>query len=359
MFQLPDLPDLDERSMREAALRQDRLTKPRGSLGRLEGLVTRLAGIQGRSRPSVEHRAVIVAAGDHGVAAEGVSAFPAEVTAQMVRNFLDGGAAVSVLARQVGARLVIVNAGVKSAIPPGDENDTGDVVWIEAPVAPGTRNFTREPALIHSELETALELGSRVVRELDEPRPDVIALGEMGIANTTSAAALAAVFTGSSVETITGRGTGIDDAMLGRKQAVVRTALELHALDPAEPLEVLRRVGGLEIATLVGAMFEAASRRIAVVLDGFIVSAAALVAVAREPRLRDFLIAGHRSSEAGHRAVLEKLELEPVLDLDLRLGEASGAVLSLPILEAATRTLDEMATFEGASVSDELDGGPS
>lgn len=356
-MRIPETPAFSDKSAFEAARLQELLTKPRGSLGRLEDLAIKIAGITACPRPTLRHKAVLVAAGDHGVAEEGVSAFPAEVTRQMVLNFLSGGAAVNVLTRQMGARLVVVNSGVRGLAPRAEGLAAQDshAVLIDKPIAEGTQNMLRGPAMTVAEVEAAFELGRTVLANVRDPRPDILALGEMGIANSTAAAAISAVMTGRSPEEITGRGTGVNDETFRRKQEVVRGALDLHSLDREDPVRVLRCVGGLEIATLVGAMFEAASRRMPVVLDGFICGSAALIAVAMKPQVRDFLIAGHRSAEAGHRAVLEALELEPVLDLDLRLGEASGAVLALPALEAAVRTMVEMATFAEAAVSDEID----
>ncbi len=285
---------LDTDAMDACAAHLDRLTKPPGSLGRLETLAIQLAGISGRPDGTVAARAIVVAAADHGVAQRGVSAYPAEVTAQMVANFVAGGAAINVLAAAVGARVVVVDAGVAGPIPdvPPDPHRGGRLV--SARVRPGTADMTEGPAMTRDEALSAIATGRRVIAELrtDATGLDLLGIGEMGIGNTTAASALAAVFTGAAVDAVTGRGTGIDDAGRERKVAAIETALAVNAPDPADPLGVLAAVGGLEIAVLVGAIVEAALAGVPVVLDGFISTSAALVAVALEPRLGPRLIAG-------------------------------------------------------------------
>lgn len=328
------------------------MTKPAGALGRLESLAERLAAIQGRALPRVERAVIVVAAASHGVAEEGVSAFPASVTAQMVANFLAGGAAISVLARQQGAELMVVDAGVAGDLPNHPE-------LRRLAVRAGTGNFARERALEPEQAAALVARGVEFARELARDGFDVIALGEMGIGNTTAASALAAAVIGLDAKQAAGRGTGLDDHGLKRKVAVLERALALHLPGPGEPgldgIELLSRLGGAEIAFLAGLAVGAAAERVPVLLDGFITGAAALVADRLVPGVRPFLIAGHRSAEPAHRALLEHLGLEPILELGLRLGEGTGAALALPILRAACRTLAEMATFDEAGVS-ERDG---
>jgi nicotinate-nucleotide--dimethylbenzimidazole phosphoribosyltransferase len=335
-----ELAPLDRAAMATVREHLDRLTKPPGSLGRLEALIVQLAGITGSDAPRVEQPAIAVFAADHGVTAQGVSAYPSAVTAQMVANFVAGGAAINVLARAAGAKLVVVDVGV-----------VGPKLPVSSRVRSGTRDMTVEPAMTRAEVLRAIGIGRDVARGLVADGCDAIALGEMGIGNTTSASALVAALTGRPPAEVTGRGTGLDDEAVLRKVAVIEAALRLHEPRRDDPLGTLAAVGGLEIAALVGAMQAAAEARIPVVLDGFITGAAALVAVRIAPTLAPRLIASHRSAEPGHRVVLELLGLEPLLDLDLRLGEGSGAALSLPLVRAATRILAEMATFESAGVS--------
>jgi len=339
------IPAADRAAAAEVQRRLDVKTKPRASLGRLEEIAVALGAIQGTASPRAASKAVVVMAADHGVAEDGVSAFPQEVTAQMVANFARGGAAINVLARHAGARVVVVDMGVKVPVP-----GLADVRDLR--VGPGTRNLARGPAMTRAEAVQALEGGIGVAAGLADEGVNVLAIGEMGIANTTSASALAAAFTGLSADEVTGRGTGIDDAAHRRKVDVVRCALEVNAAHRAEPLATLAALGGFEIAGLAGVVLGAAARRIAVVVDGFIASAAALAAVRLAPRAGDALLASHRSVEVGHRALLQALGKKPLLDLDLRLGEGTGAALALHLVEAAVRVLDEMATFEAAGVSD-------
>jgi len=343
---------LDAAAMAAAQRHLDRLTKPPGSLGRLEALAVTLAGITSRVDAPVDRRAIVLAAGDHGVARNGVSAYPAEVTAQMVANFVAGGAAVNTLARAVGARLLVVDVGVAGPIPGLDPAGTGKGgPLIQARVRAGTGDMTVEPAMTRAEAVAAVDVGRRIVTGLRTDGIDLLAVGEMGIGNTTAASALAAVFTGAGVEAVTGRGTGLDDEGRRRKIDAIERALALHAPSPADPIGALSAVGGLEIAALVGVIVEAVLARIPVVLDGFITGAAALVATAIEPSIAPRLIAGHRSAEPGHAIVLEHLGLRPILELDLRLGEGSGAALAMAIIAAAVAVRDGMATFDDAGVA--------
>lgn len=333
--------------MQQASARQGRLTKPEGSLGRLEELSIRLAGMTGRLDAPLDHRVVFTLAADHGVAREGVSAYPRDVTAQMVLNFLVGGAAINVLARLARARVVVADLGVDAEFPSHPELRA-------MKVRRGTDSITRGPAMSVAEALDAIEHGRALVRqEIEAGGLDVALTGDMGIGNTTASAALICALLGLDPKDVVGRGTGVDEAGLERKRKAVERALEVNAARiAAGPVDALAAVGGFEIAGLVGVILEAAHSRKPVIIDGFISGAAALVAAEIAPASRDYMIASHRSQELGHGAVLEHLGLRPILDLDMRLGEGTGAVLVLPILEAAVRVLNEMATFDEAGVSE-------
>jgi nicotinate-nucleotide--dimethylbenzimidazole phosphoribosyltransferase len=322
----------------------DGKTKPRGSLGRLEELACRIAGIRASAAPSRLEPAVVVAAADHGVAVEGVSAYPQEVTAQMLGTFAGGGAAVCVLARQAGARLIVVDVGVREPID--------HPAVLDRRIRAGTANIAREPAMTRGEAEEALAAGIELADGLVDDGVGVIALGEMGIANTTAASALTAVLLDADPAAVCGRGTGIDDQRLSHKIAVVRRALGRTPVDPTDPVGAIAAVGGLEIAALAGVTLGAGARRTPVLVDGFITAAAALAATRLCPSCGDALIAAHRSPEPGHGAILAALGLEPLLDLRLRLGEGTGATLALPLIAAALAVLSEMATFDEAGVTD-------
>ena len=322
----------------------DGKTKPRGSLGRLEELACRIAGIRASAAPGRLEPAVVVAAADHGVAVEGVSAYPQEVTAQMLGTFAGGGAAVCVLARQAGARLIVVDVGVREPID--------HPAVLDRRVRAGTANIAREPAMTRGEAEEALAAGIELADGLVDDGVGVIALGEMGIANTTAASALTAVLLDADPAAVCGRGTGIDDQRLSHKIAVVRRALGRTPVDPTDPVGAIAAVGGLEIAALAGVTLGAGARRTPVLVDGFITAAAALAATRLCPSCGDALIAAHRSPEPGHGAILAALGLEPLLDLRLRLGEGTGATLALPLIAAALAVLSEMATFDEAGVTD-------
>ena len=321
----------------------DRLTKPPGSLGRLEEIAARLAVLRGGA-PRVERPVIFVFAADHGVVAEGVSAYPQIVTAQMVENFLRGGAAVNVLARQAGARVVVADFGVANPI-------AGSPELHACPIAPGTANMTRGPAMTRAQAVRAIETGARLAEHALDAGADLLATGEMGIGNTTAASAITAAITGALPERVTGRGTGVDDAAVVRKVDVVGRALAVNAPDARDGLDVLAKVGGFEIAGLVGVTLAGAARRVPVALDGFIAGAAALVAVTLAPDARHALFASHRSAEPGHTVILEHLGLTPYLDLALRLGEGTGAALFIHLARAAALVWNEMATFESAGVS--------
>ena len=330
---------LDTVAMTDAQRRLDALTKPPGSLGRLEELAVRLAGITGRVPPVVNEKTIYVFAADHGIAAEGVSAYPTVVTGQMAANFLNGGAAINVLSRQAGASLVVVDVGIAADIP-------AHPPLIASKIAAGTRNFLREPAMTGEEALRCIEAGRSAFVPCQ-----LAGMGEMGIGNSTSAAAIVAAATGRPAAEIVGRGTGIDDATLAKKIAVVEQAIALHRPDRGDGLSLLRTVGGFEIGAMAGAMLAAAASRAPIVVDGFISTAAALVAVRLCPAVQPYLIAAHRSAEQGHAVALAELGLRPLLDLELRLGEGTGAALAFHLLEAACRTMREMATFEDAGVS--------
>ncbi len=330
-----------------ARQRQDTLTKPPGSLGRLEELSIRIAGITGRERPRLTNPAVIVMAADHGVARQGVSAFPTEVTPQMVLNFLRGGAAINVLARHVGARVIVVDIGVAADLPSHPD-------LVQRKLAYGTADFSQEPAMTRELAQQAIEVGITCANEAIDSGVDLLATGEMGIANTTAASAVVAAITGRPPAEVTGRGTGIDDAALARKIAVIERALALHRPNAHDGLDVLAKVGGLEIGGLAGVILGAAARRVPVVIDGFIAGAAALIAATLAPAAIPYMIAGHHSVESGHAAVFGHLDLQPLLNLNLRLGEGTGAVLAMSICQAACKILDEMATFTEAGVSEKL-----
>jgi len=335
---------LDQKAMKAARERQDSLTKPLGSLGRLEELSIRVAAIRGEAMPRLEHKAIIVMAADHGVVAEGVSLYPQEVTPQMVRNFLNGGAGINVLARQVGARVVVVDMGVAATLEPHP-------CLVSKKVALGTGNMRRGPAMTREQALTAVDAGLEVVERELEKGLDIIGTGDMGIGNTTASSAITAAIVGEPVARVTGRGTGIGDRQLAHKVMVIEEVLKLNQPDAKDGLDVLTKVGGFEIGGLVGVMIGAAAHRIPIVIDGFVSGAAALIATRMAPQLRDFLIAAHVSAERGHRVVLKHLGLKPLLDLEMRLGEGTGAALAIFVVEAAVKALAEMASFAEAGVS--------
>ena len=330
---------------REAArLRQGRLTKPPGSLGRLEELSLQVAGILGTERPVIRAKAVVVAAGDHGVVAQGVTGYPREVTAQMVLNFLAGGAAINALAGSAGVRLVIVDAGVATPLPSHPDLRVLDV-------GRGTADMARGPAMSREQAEACVRAGIELAHEVADAGADLIGTGDMGIGNTTASSAITATLTGSNPRETTGRGTGRNDEELAHKVAVVERALAVNGPDPGDGLDVLARVGGFEIGVLAGVMLGGALARRVVVLDGFVSGAAALVAQSLCPAVADYLVASHLSAEQGHGIALSHLGLRPLLDLGMRLGEGTGAVLGMGLVEAAAVCLTGMATFDEAGVS--------
>ena len=330
--------------------RLDRMTKPRGALGRVEDLAVALAGIARACPPPLpEPAAVAVFAGDHGVHAQGVTPWPQEVTAQMVANFLAGGAVVNAFARQVGASVTVVDVGVRTPLDAQPE-------LRHRRVAAGTADMTAGPAMTRDEARRAVEAGIEVARELVAEGHRCLVTGDMGIANTTAAAALICAFTGADPAVVTGRGTGIDDATLARKTDVVRRALARHRPDPADPLGVLAAVGGLEHAALAGFVLGGAAAGVPVLLDGVNAGAAALVAAALAPAAVGYCLAGHVSAEPGHARALAALGVTPLLDLGMRLGEGTGALLALPVVAGAARALQDVATFDAAGVVDKTGG---
>lgn len=335
---------VDEAAIAAATARQGQLTKPPGSLGRLEGLALELAGLQGRERPTIDKVAITVFAADHGVAAEGVSAFPQEVTGAMIANFAAGGAAISVLAAELGARLEVVNVGAisETAAIPG---------VVECRVGAGTANFCEAPAMSDAQLAQAMAAGKEAIDRAAAEGAQLFIGGEMGIANTTAATAITAALLGKSPAELAGPGTGLDSAGVAHKVAVIERALARHEITSSQPLDVLRCVGGFEIAALCGAYIAAAQRGIIVLVDGFIASSAALLALRINPQCAPWLLLSHASAEPGHAAMVEAMDKKPLLDLGMRLGEGSGAAAVVPLLRLACALHNNMATFEEAGVA--------
>ena len=342
---ITNIKPLDKVSMAKAKERQNVLTKPTGSLGRLEQLSILIAGIQGRPIPQIKKKAVIVMAADHGVAARGTRAYPQDVTAQMVLNFLRGGAGINVISRQVGARVIIVDMGV-TVQPEADKR------LVSRRIAAGTQDMSRGHAMTLAQVKQALETGIEIVTAEIKKGLDIVATGDMGIGNTTASSAICAIMTGKTVAEVTGRGTGLNDIQLQQKIRIINDAIALNQPDPANALDVLAKVGGFEIGGLAGVILGAASHRIPVVIDGFISGAAALIAAGLCPQSKDYMIAGHCSVEPGHKLLLQYLGLKPLLDLEMRLGEGTGAALAMSLAETSVRILNEMATFAEAGVSD-------
>jgi len=342
---LKEIRPLDAAAMAAARERQACLTKPPGSLGRLEEISVQVAGITGQARPRIAQKAVIVCAADHGVAAQGVSAYPQEVTAQMVANFLRGGAAINVLARHTGTRVVVVDVGVLCDFAAHSD-------LISRKIGRGTKDITAGPAMDRDQAVRAIETGIEIIEEETARGLDLVATGDMGIANTTPSSAIVATICNRPVSGVTGAGTGIDEQRRAQKIAVIEKALAVNRPNPLDPLDVLAKVGGFEIGAIAGIILGAAAQRIPAAIDGFISTAGALLAVGLAPLVRDYIIATHTSAEAGHRIMLDHLGLAACLDVDFRLGEGTGAVLALGLVEAACKILDEMATFESAGVCD-------
>ena len=336
---------LDDAAMAAARARQAQLTKPPGSLGVLEEISIRLAGICADPRPRIGAKSVIVCAGDHGVVAQGVSAYPQEVTGQMVANILAGGAAINVLARHVGARVVVLDVGVVSDVSPSP-------TLVVRKVGRGTADLSIGPAMDRDQAIASIAAGIEVAGCEVDRGASVLATGEMGIGNTTPSSAIAAVLCRCPVASVTGTGTGLDGEGRARKVAAIERGLTVNRPDASDPIDVLAKVGGFEIGAIAGVILGAAARRVPVVVDGFISTAGALVAAALAPEASAYVIATHVSVEPGHRTMLDRLGLTPFFDVDFRLGEGTGAALALGFVEAACKILDEMATFEGAGVAD-------
>lgn len=342
---LSKISPLDNTAMDSAQNRLDSLTKPRGSLGRLEETARKICGITGKQVPKLTHKVIITLAADHGVTDEKVSAYPKEVTAQMVLNFLRGGAGINVLARHINAKVTVVDIGVAGSIEaaPG---------LITKKVAPGTKNMAKGPAMSRQEAITAIETGIGAAEAEIQNGAEIIGTGDMGIGNTTAASAVTAAITGIDVEKITGRGTGIDEQGLINKISVIKAALKLNKPDRNDGIDVLSKVGGFEIGGIAGVILACAAHKIPVVIDGFISGAGALIAHAIEQKTKNYMIASHLSVEQGHSAVLNHIGIKPLLDLDMRLGEGTGAALGISLCEASVKILNEMASFKEAGVSE-------
>ncbi len=330
--------------LEQAQARLDNKTKPLGSLGRLEEFARRMAAISGNPEPDVSKKVIFTFAGDHGVTEEGVSAFPKEVTPQMVFNFLSGGAGINVLARHAGAEVRVVDVGVDF-----DFGDTAGLIGKK--VARGTRNFAKGPAMSETEMLAALQVGIELADQCKAEGVALVGTGEMGIGNTTPSSAIIAAISGIPVQELTHRGTGINNEALQHKIRVIETGLALNKPDPQNPLDVLTKVGGLEIAAIAGLVLGCAANSIPVVIDGFISTAGALIASELHPNVRDYIFAAHESVEIGHRFMLERIGAAPILDLGLRLGEGTGAALAMTLIEAGVKILKEMATFDQAGVA--------
>lgn len=350
---------LNGKFIEQAQSRLDNLTKPPGSLGMLEEFAKRLVAITENTMPVLDKKVIFTFAGDHGVAEEGVSAYPKEVTKQMVFNFLNGGAGVNVLARHAGAEVVVIDIGVDydfAENPPSSTLIKGGMggLFISQKVVRGTKNFAKGPAMTRDEAIKCLEVGINLANDYALKGYKIFGTGDMGIGNTTPSSAIASVLTGKPVSEVTGRGTGIGDDVLRNKIKVIENAISANKPDPSDPVDVLSKVGGAEIGGIAGLIIGASAKRIPVVIDGFISTAGALIAYCLEPKTTDYMFAAHNSVEIGHKAMLEKIGLKPILDLNLRLGEGTGAALAMLMLEAGLKIYREMATFGEAGVSDEI-----
>jgi len=333
----------------DAQTRLDNLTKPQGSLGRLEEFAKQLVAITETRMPDLDKKVVFTFAGDHGVAEEGVSAFPKEVTPQMVMNFINGGAGINVLARHAGAEVVVVDIGVDYDFAGAGLKPAS--AFVSSKVVSGTRNMRKGPAMTREEAEKCIQVGIGLANEYAKKGYRIFGTGEMGIANTTPSSAITAVITGRSVEDITGRGTGINDEAWKNKVQVIKDSIAANKPDKNDPVDVLSKIGGAEIAGIAGLIIGAAANKIPVVIDGFISTAGALIAYLIEPKTKDYMFAAHMSQEVGHRSILEKIGLRPILDLDMRLGEGTGAALAMMVIEAGLKIYKEMATFAEAAVA--------
>ena len=337
---------IDKTYIYKAQERLDSLTKPQGSLGRLEKIAAQFVAIRENIRPELKKKVIFTFAGDHGVTDEGISAFPKEVTPQMVFNFLNGGAGINVLARHAGAEVAVVDIGV-------DFDFKGVAGLLHRKVIQGTRNIAKGPAMTREETERCMEIGIDLAFEYAGKGYNLFGTGEMGIGNTTPSSAIIACLSGLSAGEVTGRGTGVDDAVFEKKVKTIEKALAVNDPDPEDPLDVLTKVGGAEIAGIAGLCIGAAAKRVPVLVDGFISTAGALIACEIEPNVKDYIFASHKSVERGHQIMLERIGIRPLLDLDLRLGEGTGAAMGMTVVEAALKIYNEMATFAEASVSEE------
>lgn len=346
-FEAPTIPPFDHNSANAARNRQNNLIKPVGSLGRLEEISIQVAGIQGVPNPSVARKSVIIMAGDHGVCEEGVSAYPCDVTHQMVDGFLAGKAAINALASYADVNVRVIDIGVAYDF---EENEKLTI----RKVAKGTANIAKGSAMSQDEVLKAINVGMSIAQEEADKGAKIIAIGEMGIGNTTASSAIISTITGIPVSLVTGRGSGLDNCGLNRKVVAIEKAIKINQPDPSDPLDVLMKLGGFEIAGLVGVILGAARRRIPIVVDGLISSTAALVAYELHPELRMFLFAGHKSVEFGQQAVFERIGIKPILDMNMRLGEGTGAVLAFNIIDSACRVLCEMGTFTEMGVSNSV-----
>jgi len=340
---LDTIKPIDQMLFKKARERLDKMAIPRGSLGRLEEFAQRIVAIKGTLKPEIKRKTVVVFAGDHGVVEEGVSAFPQDVTLQMVYNFIRGGAGINVLSRHVGADVIVVDIGVASDLEPQKG-------LLLKKVAKGTKNMAKAPAMSREEALKALFIGVDIADDLKLQKVDIIGTGDMGIGNTTPSSAITAVLARQAVEEVTGRGTGITDEMLIKKIDIIKESIHLNQPDATDPIDVLGKVGGFEIAGIAGLIIGAASHRLPIVIDGFISTAAALVAVSLKPVINEYIFAAHKSQERGHEVLLEWLTQKPILDLSLRLGEGTGAVLGMSLIESGVKILREVLTFEEAGV---------
>ena len=338
----------DDSLNKKAQEKLDNLTKPQGSLGRLEDLARQIVVIAKKEAPPIKNKVIFTLAGDHGITEENISAYPKEVTPQMVYNFISGGAGINVLARHVRARVVIVDMGVACDLIPHAD-------LLIKKVAYGTKNMAKGPAMTREEAVKAIENGIEVFESEFMKGIDIAGTGDMGIGNTTPSSAIASVVTGKPVQDVTGRGTGIDDTLLANKIELIKKAIGLNKPDKRDAIDVLSKVGGFEIGGLTGVILAAASKKVPIVIDGFISGAAALLAYQLNPKVKDYMIAAHCSVEKGHRVILDHIGLKPLLDLNLRLGEGTGAALGISLAEASIKILTEMSTFKSASVSEKID----
>jgi len=338
---------INREMMEKTQKRLDNLTKPLGSLGILEEIAKRIVGITRKESPVLKNKVIFTMAGDHGVAEEKVSAYPQEVTPQMVYNFINGGAGINVLSRHIGAKVIVVDMGVKQKF------NVQSSMFKDKKINYGTKNFTKGPAMAREEAIKSIEAGIEVFEE--EGEADIIGTGDMGIGNTTPSSAIVTVYTKEKVENVTGRGTGVDDSTFKNKVEVIKRGIKINNPNPEDAIDVLSKIGGFEIGGIAGVILAAASAKIPVVIDGFISGAAALIASGLAPRVKDYLIASHCSVEKGHRVTLDYLGLRPLFNLDMRLGEGTGAALGINLVDAAVKILTEMATFEGAGVSKKTD----